>query len=163
MKNPAHKNGAPMRIGIAADHAGFDLKNYIKKQLVEEGFEVIDFGDDKMKPGDDYPDYVIPLAFALANKRVSRGIAICGSGVGACIAANKVKGVRACLINEDFSARQGVEDDDMNIICLGARVIKRSLAMKLVGVFLASEFSGKARHKRRIAKVKKLESNKVKL
>jgi len=147
------------QIGIASDHAGFDLKNYVKKKLAEKGYKVIDFGDIKLEPSDDYPDYVIPMVLSVASKKLNKGIAICGSGVGACIAANKVKGVRACLINEKFSAKQGVEDDDMNVICLGARVITHAKALKLVTIFLDAEFSSKARHKRRIAKVKELEKN----
>lgn len=157
MKSQAQNTSKAMKIGIAADHAGFLLKNYVKEKLRGKRYEVIDYGDNKMKAGDDYPDYVVPLAFAVANGAINRGIAICGSGVGACIVANKVKGIRACLINEEFSAQQGVEDDDMNIICLGARVINERMALKLINVFLAAEFSGKARHKRRIEKIKKLE------
>src|SRR5436190_241048 len=103
--------GDPMCIGIAADHAGFELKEFLVSMLHKAGYEVIDFGNNKLDPGDDYPDYVIPLARAIANDNISRGIAVCGSGVGACIAANKVPGVRACMIHEKFSAQQGVEDD----------------------------------------------------
>ena len=115
-------------------------------------------GDSQPKPDDDYPDFVIPLARAVARGEVDRGVAICGSGVGACIAANKVPGVRACLIHESFSARQGVEDDDMNVICLGGRVIANMFAWELVKVFLEAEFSGLERHQRRVAKVVGLEN-----
>jgi ribose 5-phosphate isomerase B len=115
-------------------------------------------GDYQLNPDDDYPDFVIPLARAVSNIEVDRGVAICGSGVGACIAANKVAGVRACLIHERFSARQGVEDDDMNVICLGSRVIDQALAWELVTIFLASHFSGAQRHCRRLAKVAALEN-----
>jgi len=147
-------------IGIAADHAGFELKKYIKKMLIETGYEVIDFGPEILMPGDDYPDYVIPMAQAVATKRIERGLAICGSGVGACVAANKVSGVRSALITDTFSARQGVEDDDMNIMCLGGRVIGAALAWELVLNFLSSRFSGAERHRRRLAKIEKIEKRK---
>lgn len=147
-----------MKIGIAADHAGFELKEYLLKTLREEGYEVIDFGNTKLEPGDDYPDYVIPLADAIADGTVNRGIAVCGSGVGACIAANKIAGVRACLIHEKFSAQQGVEDDNMNMICLGGRVVDHKLALELTNLFLTAKFSNEERHKRRLEKVSELES-----
>src|SRR5665213_2979879 len=146
-----------MRIGVAADHAGFELKKYLLKMLKDAGYEIIDFGASKLKPEDDYPDYVIPLALAIGNRTIHRGIAVCGSGVGACIAANKVADVRACLIHEKFSAIQGVEDDDMNMICLGGRVVGNSLAWELVSIFLAAKFTGAARHVRRLAKISELE------
>jgi ribose 5-phosphate isomerase B len=149
---------APKRIGIAADHGGFELKEYLAGKLREARYEVVDFGDSQPKPDDDYPDFVVPLARAVAGGEVDRGVAICGSGVGACIAANKVPGVRACLIHECFSARQGVEDDNMNTICLGGRVVGNALAWELVEMFLQARFSGAARHRRRLAKVAKLES-----
>ena len=104
------------RIGVAADHGGFELKEYLAGMLREADYDVVDFGDGRPKPDDDYPDFVVPLAHAVARGDMDRGVAICGSGVGACIAANKVPGVRACLIHECFSAHQGVEDDDMNVI-----------------------------------------------
>jgi len=115
--------------------------------LREAGYEVVDFGDSQPKQDDDYPDFVVPLARAVARGEVDRGVAICGSGVGACIAANKVPGTRACLIHEIFSARQGVEDDDMNVICLGGRVVANTLAWELVRVFLQARFSGAERHR----------------
>ena len=145
------------RIGIAADHEGYQLKEELARMLREANYEIIDFGDLKLNPDDDYPDFVVPLARAVALTQVDRGVAICGSGVGACIAANKVPGVRACLIHEKFSARQGVEDDDMNVICLGSKVIDKTLAFELVSIFLASNFSGAPRHQRRLAKVAALE------
>jgi ribose 5-phosphate isomerase B len=148
-----------MRIGIAADHGGYQLKEYLSKMLRAADFEVIDFGDRVLNPDDDYPDFVIPLARAVANTEVDRGVAICSSGVGACIAANKVTGVRACLIHEEFSARQGVEDDDMNVLCLGSRVIDQPLAWELVTIFLAARCSGAQRHRRRLAKVSELENH----
>jgi ribose 5-phosphate isomerase B len=143
---------------MAADHGGFELKEYLAGKLREARYEVVDFGDSQPKPDDDYPDYVVPMARAVASGEVDRGVAICGSGVGACIAANKVPGVRACLIHESFSARQGVEDDNMNTICLGGRVVGNALAWELVEVFLQARFSGAVRHRRRLAKVARLES-----
>ncbi len=147
-----------MHLGIAADHGGFELKNRLASALRESGFEVSDFGAQTMNPGDDYPDFVLPLAAALGRKEVDRGIAVCGSGVGACVAANKVKGVRAGLIHESFSAHQGVEDDDMNMICLGGRVVGFSLALELVQTFLEARFSGQDRFVRRLKKIEKIES-----
>jgi ribose 5-phosphate isomerase B len=147
-----------VRIGIAADHGGFKLKEFLVKILSEGNYEVIDFGDRNLRNDDDYADFVIPLADAVANGTVERGIAICGSGVGACIAVNKVVGARGGLITEKFSAKQGVEDDNMNIICLGGRVITQSLARELVNIFLKAKFSGAERHKRRLAKVAAIEN-----
>jgi ribose 5-phosphate isomerase B len=146
-----------LRIGVAADHGGYELKQYLAGLLREAGHDVSDFGDHHEHPDDDYPDFVIPLARAVARGDVDRGIAVCGSGVGACVAANKVTGVRACLIHEMFSARQGVEDDDLNVICLGGRVVGHGAAWDLVQAFLAARFSGAERHCRRLAKVAALE------
>ncbi len=147
----------PMLIGIAADHGGYELKDYLTCMLREARFEVIDFGDRVPDSGDDYPDYVVPLARAVAGGDVDRGVAICGSGVGASVVANKVLGVRACLIHETFSAHQGVEDDDLNMICLGGLVVGHALALELVQTFLAARFSDTERHRRRLAKVTDLE------
>ncbi|HTW92091.1 MAG TPA: RpiB/LacA/LacB family sugar-phosphate isomerase [bacterium] len=147
----------PKRIGIASDHGGFELKQYLVKMMSEAGYQVVDFGDLQLVQDDDYPDFVVPLARAVARGDVERGVAICGSGVGACIAANKVPGVRAGMIHEVFSARQGVEDDDMNVICLGGRVVGEEFAWELVRTFLAARFSGAERHRRRLAKVAELE------
>jgi len=144
-------------IGIAADHGGYELKEQLAVKLRQAGYKIVDFGNLKLAVGDDYPDFVIPLARAVALGVVARGIAICGSGVGACVAANKVTDVRACLINDTFSARQGVEDDNLNLICLGGRVIGQELAWELVKTFLAAEFSGEERHLRRLSKVSELE------
>jgi len=149
--------GDPQRIGIAADHGGFELKQYLLGVLREAGYHVTDFGDRQSQPDDDYPDFVVPLARAVAAGTVDRGIAICGSGVGASIAANKVAGVRACLIDESFPAHQGVEDDDLNLICLGGLVVGRAVAWELVRTFLSARFSGAERHRRRLAKVSALE------
>lgn len=146
-----------MRIGIAADHGGFELKVQLIAALEAAGHKVVDFGDYRPDPEDDYPDFVIPLARAVDRGEMERGVAVCGSGVGACIVANKVPGVRACLIHENYSAHQGVEDDDMNMICLGGRVIGRALAWELLNTFLGADFKGDARYRRRLAKVAELE------
>ena len=147
----------PKRIGVAADHGGFALKEQLVEMLRGAGYEVLDFGDGEPRPGDDYPDYVVPLAHAVARGEVDRGVAICGSGVGACVVANKVSGVRACLIHETFSAHQGVEDDNLNVMCLGGRVVGDALAWELLKIFLDARFSGAERHRRRLAKVAELE------
>lgn len=147
----------PKRIGVAADHGGYDLREHLARMLREAGYEVIDFGDRKPTLDDDYPDFVVPLAHAVARGEVERGVAVCGSGVGASVVANKVVGVRACLIHETFSAHQGVEDDDLNMICLGGLVVGRALAWELVRTVLAARFSGAERHRRRLAKVAELE------
>ncbi len=148
-----------MKIGICADHGGFSLKEIIHPFLIQQGHEVVDFGAFALNNQDDYPDFVIPLARAIAAGEVQRGIAICGSGVGACVAANKVAGVRAALINDHFSAHQGVEDDDMNLICLGGRVTGFANAEELITAFLKATFIGAERHIRRLQKVKQLEKN----
>jgi ribose 5-phosphate isomerase B len=129
--------------------------------LREAGYEVTDFGNLRPLVDDDYPDFVVPLARAVAGGTVDRGVAICGSGVGACVAANKVPGVRASLIHETFSAHQGVEDDDLNVICLGGRVVGDALAWELVKTFLTARFTGEERYRRRLAKVAELENRKM--
>jgi ribose 5-phosphate isomerase B len=146
-----------MRIGIAADHAGFALKTQMATALEAGGYDLRDFGPQQLAPEDDYPDYIAPLAKAVAAGEIERGIAICGSGVGACVAANKVRGARAGLCHDNFSAHQGVEDDDMNLLCLGARVVGPALAQELIHTFLAAQFSGAERHRRRLVKVAALE------
>ena len=146
-----------MRIGIAADHGGFSLKEQMAEALRASEYELVDFGAHQLVSGDDYPDFIVPLAKAVAKGEVERGVAICGSGVGACVAANKVPGARAALIFDAFSAHQGVEDDDMNIICLGGRVTGFALARDLVLTFLKARFSGGDRHRRRLAKIAALE------
>ncbi len=152
-----------IRIGIAADHGGFDLKVQVTAALQAAGYEVVDFGAHEMVTGDDYPDFVVPLARAVARGEITRGLAICGSGVGACVAANKVSGVRAALITDSFSAHQGVEDDDMNVMCLGGRVTGQALSWDLVQTFLNARFKGDERFKRRLAKISKLESRETEL
>ncbi|HEX4055127.1 MAG TPA: RpiB/LacA/LacB family sugar-phosphate isomerase [Tepidisphaeraceae bacterium] len=150
-----------MRVGIAADHGGLTLKGQLAELLRGSGYDVVDFGAHHLDREDDYPDFVIPLANAVAAGEVERGVAICGSGVGASIAANKVSGVRAGLIHDVFSAHQGVEDDNMNVFCLGGNVIGASLAWELLETFLDAHFSGAPRHRRRVAKVHALENQKV--
>jgi len=147
-----------MRVGIATDHGGFALKEELIAHLREAGHEVLDFGAHSVSPGDDYPDFVIPLAHAVAVGKVERGVAICGSGVGASVCANKIPGVRAGLIHDHFSAKQGVEDDHMNIICMGGRTVGAAVAEDLVDTFLAAEFSQAERHLRRLMKVGSLEA-----
>jgi ribose 5-phosphate isomerase B len=146
-----------MKIGIATDHGGFGLKEELVARLCDAGHEVVDFGAHELKSNDDYPDYVAPLARAVASGQVTRGIAICGSGVGAAVCANKISGVRASLIHDHFSARQGVEDDHMNVLCLGGRTVGASVAWDLVQTFLAAEYSQAERHLRRLGKMAALE------
>ena len=150
-----------MRVGIATDHGGFGLKKELIAHLREAGHDVVDFGADSVNPGDDYPDFVMPLARAVAAGKLERGVAICGSGVGAAVCANKIPGVRAGLIHDHFSARQGVEDDHMNIICMGGRTVGPAVAEDLVDTFLAAEFSQAERHLRRLGKVASLEAQTV--
>ena len=148
------------KVGIATDHGGFGLKEELVAQLQGAGHEVVDFGAHELKPDDDYPDYVTPLANAMASGQVTRGIAICGSGVGASVCANKIPGVRASLIHDHFSARQGVEDDHMNVLCMGGRTVGPAVAWDLVQTFLAAEYSQAERHLRRLGKVAALEKAK---
>jgi ribose 5-phosphate isomerase B len=147
-----------MRVGIATDHGGFSLKEDLATHLREAGHEVVDAGAYRLNPSDDYPDFVIPLARAVAAGKVERGVAVCGSGVGASVCANKVPGVRAALIPDHFSARQGVEDDHMNILCIGGRTVGPAVARDIVDAFLAAEFSQAERHLRRLGKVAALEA-----
>ena len=146
-----------MRVGIAADHGGFELKAELMPRLRARGHEVVDFGAHDANPGDDYPDFAIALSREVAAGKVDRGIAICGSGVGASVCANKIPGVRAALIHDHFSARQGVEDDHMNVLCMGGRTVGSAVAWDLVQTFLTAEFSQAERHLRRLGKVTSLE------
>ena len=146
------------RVGVAADHGGFELKEFLAGKLRVAGYAVTDFGDRQLNSDDDYPDFIIPLARALAAGTVDRGVGICGSGVGVTIAANKVAGVRAGLIDENFSAHQGVEDDDLNMICFGGQLVGQALAWELTQTFLAARFKGEERFQRRLAKVAELEN-----
>jgi len=142
-----------MRLGISADHGGFKLKTRLIRLLRAAGHDVTDFGAEKLDPDDDYPDFVLPLARAVAQDRVDRGVAVCGSGVGACVAANKIRGIRAALVTDSFSAHQGVEDDDMNILCLGGRVTGHALAWDLVQAFIGARFKDEERFRRRLEKI----------
>jgi len=147
-----------MRVGIATDHGGYGLKQELVAQLRAAGHEVIDFGAHKLSSEDDYPDFVVPLAQAVVAGQIERGLAICGSGVGASVCANKIPGARASLIHDHFSARQGVEDDHMNILCMGGRTVGPAVAWDLVQTFLAAQYSQAERHLRRIGKVTALEA-----
>src|SRR5262245_58340395 len=147
-----------MKVGIATDHGGFALKEELMAKLSAAGHEVVDFGADGLNPFDDYPDFVAPLAKAVASGKVDRGVAVCGSGVGASVVANKVPGVRAGLIHDHFSARQGVEDDHMNILCMGGRTVGPAVAWDLVQTYLAAEYSRADRHLRRLRKVASIEA-----
>jgi ribose 5-phosphate isomerase B len=146
-----------MNLGIAADHGGYHLKEKLRQRLLGLGHIVKDFGALSLTESDDYPDFVVPMAKAVAKGKVERGIAICGSGVGASIAANKIKGVRAALIHDNFSAHQGVEDDNMNLICLGGRVVGEKVAEEIIDSFLNAKFTNAERHLRRLKKVSDLE------
>jgi ribose 5-phosphate isomerase B len=150
-----------MRVGIGADHGGYEMKEQLAKRLAADAHEVVDFGNTVFDASDDYPDFAIPLARAVASGTVDRGILLCGSGVGASVAANKVHGARAALCHDNYSARQGVEDDDMNILCLGGRATGIEVAWDCVRTFLTATFSEAARHRRRLDKVKQLEQSVV--
>ena len=145
-----------MRIVIGADHAGFELKQIIADDLRRSGHEVIDKGTDSSAPVD-YPDFAEAVGRAVLDGAAERGVLICGSGVGASVAANKIPGIRAGLCHDTYSARQGVEHDDMNVLVLGARVIGVELARELVGHFLSAKFTTEERHRRRLEKIKDLE------
>ncbi len=145
-----------MRIAVAADHAGFRLKALVVKFLEELGHPVKDLGTENEEPAD-YPDYARAVAQEILSRRAERGILICGSGVGACAAANKFPGIRAAICHDTFSAHQGVEDDDLNVLCLGARVLGPELAKEIVRVWLSAVFSGAERHRRRLAKIDEIE------
>ena len=147
-----------MRVAVGCDHAGFPLKAGVVAQLAQAGHSVEDLGTDSTDPVD-YPDFARAVASAVVSGRCDRGIVLCGSGVGASVAAAKVPGVRAALCHDTFSARQGVEDDDMNVVCLGARVIGPALAAEVIRAFLSAKFSGAERHVRRVAKIHAIEED----
>ena len=147
-----------MRVGIATDHGGFSLKEELIARLRAAGHEIVDFGAHALNADDDYPDFVVPLAKAVIADRVQRGVAICGSGVGASVCANKVAGIRAALVHDHFSAKQGVEDDHLNILCIGGRTVGPGVAWDLVQTFLAAEFSQAERHLRRLGKIERMEA-----
>lgn len=146
-----------MRIAIGADHGGYPLNEGIIAVLKNEGHEIIDYGTHDGTQPDDYPDYALAVAHSVQSGEAERGILICGSGVGACVAANKLRGVRACLCHDTYSAHQGVEHDNINVLCLGARIIGSELALELVRAFLGAQFTGAERHRRRLAKIKAME------
>ena len=145
-----------LRVALGADHGGFALKNELLRRL-RDTCEIIDIGAHNFDPADDYPDFAKAVAQAVASGEVQRGLLICGSGVGSCIVANKVPGIRACLCHDTYSAHQGVEHNDMNVLCLGARVIGLELATELVTTFLKARFSSEERHRRRLEKVLAIE------
>ena len=150
-----------MRIALGADHAGFELRDNIARVLADLGHDVEDMGAHTYDPQDDYPDFARLVATAVADGSVERGVLVCGSGVGASVAANKVVGVRAAMCHDTYSAHQGVEHDDMNVLCMGARVIGEELAREVVTSFLGAAFSGEERHVRRVAKTKAMESAQI--
>jgi ribose 5-phosphate isomerase B len=147
-----------VKVSIACDHGGFDLKQHIAGWLKENNYYVIDLGNEVFNIDDDYPDFAERVAVNITSGDSDKGIVICGSGVGACIAANKIKGARASVCHDTYSAKQGVEHDNMNILCLGARVIGEQLAIELVSSFLIATFLPEPRYKRRLAKINKLEN-----
>ena len=146
-----------MRIAVASDHAGYDLKSQLFPWLAEQGHEALNLGTNS-NVAVDYPDYARAIGRAVTSGQAERGLIICGSGVGACIAANKIRGIRAAMCHDTFSARQGVEDDDMNVICIGARVIGVELAKEIITVFLKARFSHLERHERRVKKILDIEA-----
>ena len=147
-----------MRIVIGADHAGLSMKPHVAALLEKQGHEVIDVGAHSHDPQDDYPDFARLVAQSVADGKADRGIMVCGSGVGASVAANKVRGVRASVCHDTYSARQGVEHDDMNVLCLGARIVGEEIVTELVTAFVSADFSGEERHKRRLNKLLEMES-----
>lgn len=148
-----------MRIALGADHAGFEFKQQVSDILTSLGHEVDDLGAHRFDPLDDYPDFTRPVAESVATGSADRGLLVCGSGVGASIAANKIAGIRAAMCHDTYSARQGVEHDDMNVLCLGARIVGIELARELISAFLSARFSAEERHVRRLAKVKAMEES----
>jgi ribose 5-phosphate isomerase B len=142
-----------MNVAVASDHGGFPLKGRVMEELRRLGHEPIDLGDDGSDPLDDYPDFARAVAEAIHGGRAERAILICGSGAGACVAANKFRGIRAATCHDSFSARQCVEDDNVNVLCLGARVVGPELAVELVRDYVNAGFSGAERHRRRIGKI----------
>ena len=146
-----------MRIAIAGDHAGFELKQSLAAQLRALGHEVLDLGAHEYHAGDDYPDFAQSVGRALQAGHADRGVLVCGSGVGACVAANKMRGVRACLCHDTYSAHQAVEHDAVNVLCLGARIVGQALAEELLKTFLNAQYTAEERHARRLQKVNAIE------
>ena len=145
-----------MRVAVASDHAGFPLKDEVMHVIREAGHEVIDLGTDSTAAVD-YPDFAEKLGQAIVDGKAERGVLVCGSGVGACIAANKIDGIYAGLCHDTYSAAQGVEHDNMNVLCLGARIIGPAVVPGLVNAFLGAQFSTDERHRRRVGKIQKIE------
>jgi ribose 5-phosphate isomerase B len=146
-----------MRIAVGADHGGYPLNETIIAALESESHQIIDFGTHEGSQPDDYPDYAFQVGQSVQSGEAERGIIICGSGVGASVAANKIKGVRASVCHDTYSAHQGVEHDDMNVLCLGARIVGSELSLELVTAFINARFSGEERHQRRLAKIAAIE------
>jgi ribose 5-phosphate isomerase B len=146
-----------MRIAIAADHAGYPLNERVSEELRAAGHELLDFGTHDGSVPDDYPDYAIKIGEALQNREAEIGILICGSGVGAAVAANKLRGIRAALCGDTYSGHQSREHDDCNVLCLGARVVGEELALDIVRAFVGAKFTGEERHRRRLEKIKLIE------
>jgi ribose 5-phosphate isomerase B len=147
-----------MRVAFAADHGGAELRDELLRRLADTGHKLIDLGGDDSDPTDDYPDVTRRLAYAIRDGEADRGILVCGSGIGASVAANKVRGVRAAIAHDTYSARQGVEHDDLNVLCLGGRVVGPEPAVECARAFLDARFTGEERHARRLAKILKIES-----
>lgn len=147
-----------MKVVIAGDHAGLSLKKMLGEELKKDGYEVLDLGAHDETPSD-YPDFARALGSEVVSQRVERGILVCGSGVGACIAANKIKGIRAGIAHDTYSGHQGVEHDDMNVLCLGARIIGPALALEIAKAFLRAKFTNEERHARRVKKILDIEKN----
>jgi ribose 5-phosphate isomerase B len=150
----------PMRVAVGVDHAGYRLKNVVVQLLKSKHIEVIDLGTDS-EVSVDYPDFAKAVAETIRKGDADRGIVICGSGVGACVVANKLPGIRAGTCHDTYSAHQGVEHDDMNVLCLGARIIGQELAIEIVNTFLMAQFTGEERHKRRLAKIAEIEHSRI--
>jgi len=148
-----------MKIAVACDHGGFPHKASVIETILQAGHEVLDLGTNSTSPVD-YPDYAEAVGEAIQQRKADRAVLLCGSGVGACVAANKMQGIRAAVCHDTYSAHQGVEHDDMNVLTLGARVIGPLLVSELVRAFLSAKFTGEERHVRRLEKVKKLEEGK---
>ena len=148
-----------MRVAIGADHGGYELKKELSALLSAAGHEVVDVGAHTMDSSDDYPDFAAAVAKTVASKDAERGIMVCGSGVGASVASNKVKGARASVCHDTYSAHQGVEHDDMNVLCLGARIVGIELAREVATAFLSAQFTGEERHQRRLDKILNMEAS----
>ena len=147
-----------MRVAVGMDHGGYPLKEFILEELRKEGHDVVDVGAFNLDPTDDYPDFSRAVGEAILSGVAERGVLVCGSGVGAAVAANKMKGIRASVCHDHYSAHQGVEHDNMNVLCLGARIIGSEMAADLIRSFLAAQFSGEPRHERRLKKVAEMEA-----